>query len=261
MRFAANLSFMFNEWPALERFRQATEAGFTHVEFLFPYEHDLDELDRAIGESGLQLICFDSRPGNFAAGERGCLCHPGREDEFHETIVEAVAIAERYGARLVNPLAGKVPAGVSPDAAKAVTIANLRRAAPVVEDAGVTLCIEGLNTIDNPGYFIDGTDIGFEIVDEVGSPAVKYLYDVYHMQVMEGNLISTITSNLERIAHIQISDVPGRHEPGTGEINYPNVLAAIEAAGYTGYVATEYRPAHGTLEGLGWLPPERRGNR
>lgn len=260
MKFAANISFMFNEWPPLERFQQAAEAGFTHVEFLFPDEHDLGDVERAVKDSGVTMILFDSDRGDFARGERGYLCHPGQEERFYAGIVEALAVAKRLGAHLINPLAGLVPAGVSHEAAVDAAIRNLRRAAPLAEESGVTLCIEGLNTYDNPAYLIDSSRLGFEIVEAVGSPAVKYLYDAYHMQIMEGNLTATVTKNLDKIGHIQISDVPGRHEPGSGEINFSNLLPAIDAAGYDGFVSLEYRPAAGTLDGLGWLPRERRGN-
>ncbi len=260
MKFAANISFMFSEWPALERFKRAADAGFTHVEFLFPEEHDLDELERTVKDSGVEMILFDSDRGDFARGERGYMCHPGQEARFKAGMEDALRVAERLGAHLINPLAGLVPDGVAVDTAKSVAIENLRRIAPQAESAGVTLCIEGLNTIDNPTYLIDRSSVGFEIVDTVASPSVKFLYDAYHMQIMEGNLTATVTGNLDKIGHIQISDVPGRHEPGTGEINYPNLLSAIDAAGYSGYVSLEYRPANGTLEGLDWLPRERRAN-
>jgi hydroxypyruvate isomerase len=260
MKFAANISFMFNEWPPLERFKCAADAGFTHVEFLFPDEHDLDDVARAIKDSGVQMILFDSDRGDFAKGERGYLCHPGQEERFQKGMDEALRTAEKLGAHLINPLAGLVPADVSIDTAKTVAIENLGRVAARAESAGVTLCIEGLNTNDNPGYLVDRSKIGFEIVDAVAHSSVKYLYDAYHMQIMEGNLTATVSSNLDRIGHIQISDVPGRHEPGSGEINYPNLLPAIDAAGYDGFVSLEYRPANGTLEGLDWLPRERRAN-
>jgi hydroxypyruvate isomerase len=261
MKFAANISFMFSEWPALERFKRAADAGFTHVEFLFPEEHDLDELERTVRDSGVEMILFDSDRGDFARGERGYLCHPGQEARFQAGMEDALGVAERLGAHLINPLAGLIPTGVSTDTAKSVAIENLRRVAPKAESAGVTLCIEGLNTNDNPKYLIDSSRVGFEIVDAVDSPAVKFLYDAYHMQIMEGNLTATVTGSLDKIGHIQISDVPGRHEPGSGEINYPNLLSAIDAAGYGGFVSLEYRPANGTLEGLDWLPRESRANR
>lgn len=261
MRYAANLTFMYPEYPALERFKHAAEAGFTHAEFLFPEQHDIGDLEQVLKDSGITMILFDSDRGDFANGERGYLCHPGREQHFQQSILDAVTLARRLGARMINPLAGKVPAGVSRDQAKAVAIDNLKRVAPIVQDVGLMLCIEGLNTYDNPGYLVDRSDIGFEIVDAVDSPSVKYLYDAFHMQIMEGNLITTIGKNLDRIGHIQISDVPGRHEPGTGEINYPNVLRAIDEAGYQGYCALEYHPTAETEATLGWLPRDQRGNR
>ena len=146
------------------------------------------------------------------------------------------------------------------ETAKSVAIENLRRIAPQAESLGVTLCIEGLNTIDNPTYLIDRSSVGFEIVDAVVSPAVKYLYDAYHMQIMEGNLTATVTGNLTRSVTSRSPTCPAGTSPGSGEINYPNLLSAIDAAGYSGYISLEYRPANGTLEGLDWLPRERRAN-
>ncbi|MGE3269293.1 MAG: hydroxypyruvate isomerase family protein, partial [Chloroflexota bacterium] len=166
------------------------------------------------------------------------------------------------GTRLLNALAGKVPAGVSPEVAKAICVENLTKAAPLCEDAGVVLVTEGLNSLQTPGFFLDNSTLGFELVDEVGSPAVKFQYDIYHMQIMEGNLIDTIKANIGKIAHIQVADVPGRHEPGTGEINYPNVFKAIDESGYQGYVALEYAPSGDTQAGLdAWLPKGQRAVR
>ena len=262
MRFAANLSLLFGEYDVMERFRRAAEAGFTHVEMLFPFHYDLDLIERELQEHGLEMILFDTDAGDFARGERGYLCHPDQQERFYQSVKDAIVIARRLGTRRLNALAGKVPPGVSFEQARATVVDNLRRAAPLVEEAGIVLMSEGLNTFQNPGYFLSNTRLGVEIVAEVGSPAVKYQYDDYHMQMMEGNLIDTIRQNLEHIGHIQIADVPGRHEPGSGEINYANVLAAIEASGYDGYVALEYVPAEGTVAGLDrWLPRERRSAR
>ena len=262
MRYAANLSLMFQEYDVMERFKRAADAGFTHVEMLFPFHYDLDEIERELRSNALELILFDTDAGDFAGGERGYLCDPGRKEHFHQSVKDAIAIAGRLGTIRLNALAGKVPAGVSLEQARATVVENLRRAAPLAEDAGVVLMSEGLNTVQNPGYFLGTSKLGFEIVAEVGSPAIKYQYDVYHMQIMEGNLIETIQKNVAHIGHIQIADVPGRHEPGTGEINYPNVLKAIDASGYDGFVALEYAPASGTEEGLDrWLPREQRAAR
>jgi hydroxypyruvate isomerase len=262
MRFAANLSLMFAEVAVMERFKRAAAAGFTHVEMLFPFHFDLDVVERELKDNGLEMILFDTDAGNFAGGERGYLCHPGREDDFHKSVVDAIGIANRLGTTRLNALAGIVPDGVSFDQARATAVSNLKRAAPLAEDAGIILMSEGLNTDASPGYFLDNSKLGFAIVDEVASPAVKFQYDVFHMQIMEGNLIDTIRKNVSKIGHIQIADNPGRHEPGSGEINYANVLAAIDEAGYDGFVALEYVPAGETEAGLdAWLPREQRAAR
>ena len=260
MRYAANLSLMFQEYDVMERFKWAADAGFTHVEMLFPFHYDLDEIERELRSNALELILFDTDAGDFAGGERGYLCDPGRKEHFHQSVKDAIAIARRLGTIRLNALAGKVPAGVSLEQARATVVENLRRAAPLAEDAGVVLMSEGLNTVQNPGYFLGTSKLGFEIVAEVGSPAVKYQYDVYHMQIMEGNLIETIQKNVAHIGHIQIADVPGRHEPGTGEINYPYVFRAIEQLDGFRFIGLEYNPTTDTTEAsLEWLPVDRRG--
>lgn len=262
MRFAANLTLLFPELEPLDRFRAAAEAGFTHVEFLFPFHYDLDRVERALRDHYLELVLFDTDPGDFAAGDRGLLCDPRGKDRFLQSVKEAIGLAQRLGTTRLNVLAGRIPPGVPAAEARKTVVDNLRRATPLAAAAGVTLLIEALNTVQTPGYFLDGSSEGFEIVDEVGSPALKFQYDVYHLQIMEGNLIETIRRNIARIGHFQISDVPGRHEPGTGEINFPGVFGAIEAAGYDGYVGIEVIPAAGTLEGLDrWLPREFRACR
>ncbi len=259
MRCAANLTLMFAEYDVMERFARAAEAGFTHVEMLFPFHYDLDGIERELKANGLEMVLFDTDAGDFAGGERGYLCDPARKERFQQSVRDAIAVARRLGTRRLNALAGKVPPGVSFEQARATVVENLKRSASLAEEAGVLLMSEGLNTLQNPGYFLDTSKLGFEIVAEVGSPAVKYQYDVYHMQIMEGNLIETIRKNVGQIGHSQIADVPGRHEPGTGEINYANVLNAIDESGYEGFVALEYVPAAGTEAGLdAWLPRDQR---
>ena len=262
MKLAANLSMLYTEVDVMDRFKKAAQAGFTHVEMLFPYDYDLDKVEQELKSNGLTMILFDTHAGDWGAGDRGYLCDPSMKERFYQSVKDSVAIAPRLGTRLLNALAGKVPAGVSLEEARATCVENLKRAAPLCEDAGIVLMSEGLNSIQTPGYFLDNSKLGFSIVDEVGSPAVKFQYDIYHMQIMEGNLIDTIKANVEKIAHIQVADVPGRHEPGTGEINYPNVFKAIDESGYQGYVALEYAPSGDTQTGLdAWLPKEQRAVR
>ena len=251
MRVAANLSMLFPELPVLDRFRAAAEAGFTRVELLFPWKHGAEAVERALKDRGLEMVLFDTDPGDFEAGERGYLCDPARRDRFQESVIDALRLAERLGVRRLNALAGKVPPGVSLADARKTAVDNLRRAAPRAEAAGVQLLVENLNTTDNPGYLVDRSALGFAIVEEVDHPAVRLQYDVYHATLMGDPVLQDLHSPL--VAHVQIADVPGRHEPGTGTIDWPAVWKALE--GYPGVVGLEYHPAGDTLAGLeAWLP-------
>ncbi len=258
IRYAANLTLLFNETPFLERFGRAAAAGFRAVEFLFAHNVEQDGVERELRRHGLELVLFDPEAGDFAAGDRGYLCDPARRNHLQKTIDDAIATAKRFGCRRLNVLAGNRVEGCSDDAMRRTVVENLKAAAPRARAAGMTLLIEALNTWESPRYFLDRSRLGLEIVREVNEPNVRFQYDAYHMQRMEGQLIETLTKNLQWIGHVQIADVPGRHEPGTGEVNYPNLLAALEAAGYDGYVGLEYRPSGKTEDSLAWLPREAR---
>jgi hydroxypyruvate isomerase len=260
-RFAANLTIAFTEFPVLERFGRAADLGFGHVEMLFPYHYDLDAIERELRRHNQELVLFDTDPGDWDAGERGYLCDPGRTERFQQSIREAIELAQRLGTRRLNALAGKLPAGVSFDQGKATAIENLKRAAPLAERSGIILMSEGLNSFDVPGYFLCSSKLGFELVEAVASPNVLYQYDAYHMQLMEGNLINTVRQHLAQIGHIQIADVPGRNEPGTGEINYPNFFKALDEAGFDGFVGLEFKPSSTTEASLEWLPRAARSGR
>jgi hydroxypyruvate isomerase len=261
VRYAANLTMLYNEVPFLERFERAAAAGFRAVEFLFAHNVDQDGVARELRAHGLELVLFDPEGGDFPAGDRGYLCDPGRRDHLLKTVEAAIATAQRLGCRRLNVLAGNRPEGASEAEMRRTVVENLGRAAPLARAAGITLLVEGLNTWESPRYFLDRSRLGLEIVREIGAPNVRFQYDCYHMQRMEGQLIETLTRSLEWIGHVQIADVPGRHEPGTGEVNYANVLRALETAGYDGYVGLEYRPSGKTDESLGWLPREARARR
>jgi hydroxypyruvate isomerase len=259
VRYAANLTMLYNEVPFLERFERAAAAGFRAVEFLFAHNVDQDGVERELRRHGLELVLFDPEGGDFPAGDRGYLCDPGRRDHLVKTVEDAIATARRLGCRRLNVLAGNRPPGASEADMRRTVVENLKRAAVLARAAGITLLVEALNTWESPKYFLDRSRLGLEIVRETGEPNVRFQYDCYHMQRMEGQLIETLTRNLEWIGHVQIADVPGRHEPGTGEVNYANVLRALETAGYAGYVGLEYRPSGKTDDSLGWLPREARG--
>lgn len=261
IRYAANLTMLFNEVPFLERFGRAAAAGFRAVEFLFAHNVDRDGVERELDRHGLDLVLFDPEGGDFPAGDRGYLCDPGRREHLARTIEDAIRSAQQLRCRRLNVLAGNRAEGVSDAALRRTVVENLRQAAPLAGAAGITLLVEALNTWESPRYFLDGSRLGLEIVREVGEPNVRFQYDAYHMQRMEGQLIDGLTRNLEWIGHVQIADVPGRHEPGTGEVNYGNVLAALDRAGYEGYVGLEYRPAGTTEDSLAWLPRADRERR
>jgi len=186
-------------------------------------------------------------------GERGIACHPDRVSEFQDGVGKAIDYAKALGCAQVNCLAGIAPAGVEPQVAQRTLAENLKFAASKLQDAGITLLAEPVNTYDIPGFFLNRSAQAIALFDEVGSPNLKLQYDIYHMQRMEGELANTIERLLPRIAHMQLADNPGRNEPGTGEINYPFLLNFIDRLGYNGWIGCEYKPRHGTKEGLGWM--------
>lgn len=256
-KFAANLSMLFTEVDFLDRFQAAARAGFKGVEYLFPYDFEAAEIKRRLDDNGLTQVLFNLPAGDWAAGERGIACHPDRVAEFREGVERAIAYARVLGNTQVNCLAGIQPEGVSDAEARQTLVENLRFAADKLADAGILLVAEPINTRDIPGFFLNRTEQALQIFDEVGSDNLKLQYDIYHMQIMEGDLAPTIETHFDRIAHVQIADNPGRHEPGTGEINYPFLFAHLDRLGYQGWIGAEYKPAGRTQEGLGWLDAAR----
>jgi len=258
-KFAANLSMLFTEAPLLERFERAARAGFTAVELQFPYDTPAEQLQQALFRNRLTLVLHNLPAGNWAAGERGIACHPDRVEEFRKGVDTALAYAAALGAPQLNCLAGIRPANVPVETARRVLVDNLRFAATRLKAQGLKLLIEPINTHDLPGFFLHGTRQALDLIAEVakdGKADNLFLqYDVYHMQRMEGDLARTLAANLEKIAHIQIADNPGRHEPGTGEINFDFLFAHLDRIGYTGWVGCEYLPAATTEAGLGWMKP------
>ena len=255
-RFDANLTFLFTERPFLDRFEAAAKAGFTAVEFAFPYAFNAAEIKARLDANGLQLVLHNLPAGDWDAGERGIACHPDRVDEFRAGVGRAVEYANTLGAPQLNCLAGIAPAGVADDTLRGTFVANLRFAAAACKAAGIKLLTEPINTFDIPGFYLNRTAQALAILDDVacdtGLDNVFVQYDIYHAQRMEGELIATMKKHLARIAHIQLADNPGRNEPGTGEIHYPHVFAALDAMGYAGWVGCEYKPATTTEAGLGW---------
>jgi hydroxypyruvate isomerase len=254
-RFSANLSFLYTDLDFLDRFAAAARDGFKAVEYVEPYGFPAEAIARALDENGLTQALFNLPPGNWAAGERGIGCHRDRVAEFEEGIGKAIAYGQALRCSKINCLAGIAPAGTSAEDRNAVLVANLKFAAPRLADAGIKLLLEPINLRDIPGFHVSTTDHAEAILDAVGSDNLFIQYDLYHTQVMQGDLLPTYQRLQDRIGHIQIADNPGRNEPGTGEINYPFVLSELDRLGYEGWVGCEYKPKAGTTAGLGWMKP------
>jgi hydroxypyruvate isomerase len=257
-RFSANLSMLFCEHDFLDRFDAAARAGFGAVEYIGPYEYPPETIGERLRRNGLEQALFNLPLGDWAAGERGIAILPERIDEFRAGVDTAIRYAEALGCGQVNCIAGVAPAGVPTAVLEDVLVDNLAFAAERLGRAGIRLLIEPINTRDIPGFFLTSSGQALAIMDRVGAKNLYLQYDIYHMQVMEGDLARTIEANLARIAHIQVADNPGRHEPGTGEINYPFLFDHLDSIGYRGFVGAEYRPATTTEAGLGWFSPHAR---
>ena len=251
-KLAANLTMLFNEVPFLDRFEAAAKAGFTGVEFLFPYAFEAKELAERLKANRLELVLHNLPAGNWDAGERGIACHPDRVDEFREGVRTAISYAKQLNVKQLNCLVGIVPAGVSLDTAHRTAVANLKFAADALKAEGIRLLIEPINTFDIPGFFLSRTSQAARIIEETGSDNLFIQYDIYHMQRMEGELANTIKGNLPLIRHVQLADNPGRNEPGTGEINYRFLFEQLQAVGYDGWIGCEYKPKSSTAAGLAW---------
>jgi len=254
-RFAANLSTMFPELPLSERFGAARDVGFAAVEVLRPYDHPVAEVKSWLDDAGLELILINTRPGDPDAGERGLAALPGREADFRAIFDQALEYATGLGAGMMHVLAGVVPDGVAVEACEETFIENLRAVTPVAAAAGVRLMLEPLNLRDAPGYLHTNTRHTRRLIERAGVENLAMQYDLYHMQIMEGDLAEGIRRNLDLIRHIQFSSVPGRNEPQFGEVNAPVMFDTIDSLGYDGWVGAEYAPRDDTLEGLAWGAP------
>jgi hydroxypyruvate isomerase len=251
-RLAANLSMMFNEVPFLDRFDAAAKAGFKAVEFLFPYEFPAAELKRRLDANRLRLVLFNMPPGDWAGGERGLASLPGRQAEFRTSVGRALDYATALDCKLVHCMAGIPPAGTPPVTAAALFAANIAWAAERAEAAGVRLALEPINHRDMRGYHLNTMQQGADVIAAIGAERVGLQFDLYHCQITEGDITKRIEKLLPIIAHMQLADVPDRHEPGTGEIGWDYVLPRIDALGYQGWIGCEYRPAGDTVAGLAW---------
>lgn len=252
-KFCANLTMLFNEVDFLDRFEAAANAGFTGVEYLFPYDYEPGQLADLLKKFSLTQVLHNLPAGDWGAGERGIAIFPDRVDEFKAGVDTAISYATALGCKQVNCLAGVLPDGADAAAHRTTFISNLKFAADKLKAAGIKLLIEPINTRDIPGFYLTTTQQALDIIAEVGSDNLFLQYDIYHMQIMEGDVARGMEENLSAIEHLQLADNPGRNEPGTGELNYPFLFQHIDKIGYDGWIGCEYKPATTTSEGLGWF--------
>ena len=252
-KFAANLSMLFTEVPFLDRFVEAKKAGFSHVEYLLPYAFPAAELKARLSELELKQILFNFPCGDWAAGERGIASHPNRSDEFRAGVGQAIDYAQCLDTSHLNVLAGKRVSGSSDEAHWQTLVENVRYAAQAVARHGMTVLVEAVNHFDVPGFFLNRVEQVASLVDEVGEPNVRIQFDVYHVQREEGEVTGTLRKYFPKIGHIQVADNPGRHQPGTGEINYRFIFEEIDALGYPGRIGLEYLPRPDSHASLAWL--------
>jgi hydroxypyruvate isomerase len=250
-KFAANLSMMFNEWAFLDRFDAAAASGFTAVEFLFPYEYPPDAIAERLRRNGLTQALFNMPPGDWASGERGIAALPERFEDVKAGIALALDYAAATGATRLHLMAGIAQSGAAQ--ANAAYRRAVAHAAEALAASQVTLLLEPINARNMPGYFLNDFGYAERLISDLGLPNVKLQFDIYHRQIMHGDVVKALERLLPIIGHVQVASVPERHEPGTGELNDEYVFAALDRLGYDGFVGCEYIPAAKTLDGLGWL--------
>jgi len=250
-KFAANLTMMFTEHDFLDRFGAARQAGFDAVEYLFPYDHPPEAIAERLQAHGLTQALFNLPPGNWAAGDRGLAALPERAEEFRASIDTALRYAEATGVGRVHMMSGLAPRQ-EPAAQEAYREA-LRRLCDAAGAKGLDVVIEPINSRDIPGYFLNDFPFAAELIDALGLPNLKLQFDIYHRQILHGDVLMGLRELAPIIGHVQIAAVPDRHEPGSGELDDIRVLRALDALGYDGYVGCEYHPAGRTEEGLGWM--------
>ena len=259
MRFSANLSMLFKEVPFLDRFARAAGAGFSAVEFWWPSDEDVGAVQKVVNEADLEVALFNFDAGDMPNGDRGLVSDPGRQEQFRENVPVALELARSLSCGRLNILIGQELAGMTRDEQLALARENVRLAADAAAEYGIGVVVEAVNTFENGPYLLYATEQAVEFVRDVSRENVRIQHDFYHMQRMEGNLVATLREHIGSIGHVQLADSPERGEPGTGEIRYPYVLAALEELGYDGYVGLEYNPTTETTEeSLSWLPKELR---
>ncbi len=258
LRFDLNISILLKEVPFIERFAQAAKRGFGAVEFWWPGEELLPQVAAQLHATDLKAVLMNFDVGNMAAGERGFLNDPQQKERFRTNVPIAIEFAQRVGIPQLNALVGNARPTISREQQLDLIRDNLAWAADRAAEAGIGIVVESLNSFENPTYLLTNTHDTLQLLDEIGRPNLKYQYDIYHMQRMEGNIIATLQTHIARIGHIQVADSPERHEPGTGELHYSHILAALDTLAYQGYIGLEYNPSNSSEASMAWLPQQKR---
>jgi hydroxypyruvate isomerase len=254
-RLSANLSLLYPQLPFLERFAAAARARFRGVEYQFPYAWPKEQVAERARAAGVEVVLHNLPAGDAARGDRGLACLPARVSEFREGVERAIEYARAAGCPRLNCLAGLAPAEAAPELVFETLVENVRFAASRLRAAGLLLTLEPINTRTVPGFYLSTTRQALAVLDAAGADNAFLQYDLFHMQIMEGDLAKTLERLLPRIGHLQLADVPDRHEPGTGEINFAFLLAHLDRLGYRGWIGCEYNPVGDTDEGLAWARP------
>lgn len=253
LRFAASVSFLFNELPLAQRFAAAKAAGFEAVEIQHPYALEIDEMKAAIASAGVEVLLINMPPGDTNAGERGLGALPGREADFEQSFAKSLAYAKAASCKMIHVFAGVPPKGADPDTIDNVFVRNIKSALAASADSGITLMLETLNHRDFPGYHLTKFSHARRLIETVGDERLGFQLDLYHRQINDGDLEIALRDYIDIARHIQIAGAPARNEPDTGEINYRHLFGVIEELGWTGWIGAEYRPKGDTLAGLGWM--------
>jgi hydroxypyruvate isomerase len=251
-RFSANISMLWKEVGLPERFEAAAKAGFKAVEIQFPYAWSKKQLSETARRAGVEVVLINIPAGDPEKGDRGIACLPSRLAEFRESVARAIEYAEALGCRQMNCLAGVAPPEIEREALRETCVSNLRYAAGELARHGMTLLAEPVSTQAVPGFYLNTSAQALALMDETDAVNLKLQYDLYHMRIMGDDLAEILSANLHQIGHMQIADVPGRHEPGTGEIDFPRLFDLVDRLGYRGWIGAEYVPTGRTEDGLAW---------
>lgn len=253
IKFSANLNFLFNEVPFMERFAAAAKAGFKYVEFMFPYDYDLNELKAQLSENQLELVLFNLPAGDWDGGDRGLAVDPARKSEFQSGIAKAIEAAKFLGVPRVNCLVGKAAGNYSDEQVRTNFLENIGLVADKFKQAGLDLMIEPINHLDMPGFYLNTTTQYMELIPGLNRSNIYLQYDIYHAEREEEDHEMILREYFPQIGHVQVADNPGRNQPGTGVVNVKGLLDALDSKGYQGYVGLEYRPSGSTVDSLSWV--------